>query len=424
VAGQSKILSAYLGLTRLLEPVYRLVVARRKRAGKEHPERFAERFGQTEHPRPAGPVIWMHAASVGETQSLLGLIPALLAARPDLSIVLTSGTVTSAKLLARDLPDRAIHQFAPVDTPNAVRRFLDHWRPDLAIWVESEIWPRMLIETKARGIPMMLLNARVSPKTLERWGKARRAAEQLFAQFDHILVQDSATFDLLGTLGLPESKRALTGSLKAELAPPLPADGDVDGLLAHLKARLTWLAASTHEGEDALVLEAHQALAQERLLILVPRHPERGAAIAALARAQGFNVAQRSHQEMLAAETQVYIADTLGEMGLWYRASQVSFIGGSLVAGVGGHNPYEPILLGSNVVTGPHTENFADIYQALSQTDACSVAEDPVALVEAVRELSDAGIAGPMLARAQQCLQSDKSVTHSVRDQVLALLPV
>ncbi len=422
MAGHSKILSVYLGLTRLLDPVYNLVVARRKRAGKEHPERSAERFGLTDVPRPAGKLLWMHAASVGETQSLLGLIPALLEARPDLSIVLTSGTVTSAKLLERDLPERAFHQFSPIDTPRAIRRFLDHWQPDLAVWVESEIWPRMLVDTKKRKIPMLLLNARVSPKTLRRWGQARRAAEQLFSLFDHILVQDKSTFALLGDLGVSEERRELSGSLKSELAPALPQGKTAQDLLADLSRRSNWLAASTHEGEEAIVLEAHKALAADHLLILVPRHPERGTSVTALARAEGFVVSQRSCDEPLTEVTQVYVADTLGEMGLWYRATDISFVGGSLLP-IGGHNPYEPILLGANVVTGPHVANFSDIYQVLVQAEGCIMAADASALAQAVRDLSDTDRATTQMAAAQACLRNSTSVTNAVRDRVLAHLP-
>jgi len=421
VASGSKILKAYLGLTHVLHPIYRYAVQRRRAAGKEHKTRFPERFGQTTEPKPVGQLIWMHAASVGETQSLLGLIPALLDERPDLSVLLTSGTVTSARLMARDLPDRAIHQFAPVDTPKAIKRFLDHWQPDLAIWVESEIWPRMLVETKSRDIPMLLLNARVSAKTLDRWTFARRAAERLFSLFDHILVQDLATNDLLSDLGIPENQRSLTGSLKSELAPALPAGPDVHQVMSELQARRCWLAASTHRGEDELILEAHKALEPDALLVLVPRHPERGAEITEMAKAAGFSVATRSAADPLNDQTEVYIADTLGELGLWYRCSPVSFVGGSL-NDVGGHNPFEPLLLGSNVITGPYTGNFADIYSLLASAEGYEVVRSSDELTQHVARLMDRGQGEDMLKRAQAALKTDTSVTASVRDAVLSWL--
>ena len=415
------ILRAYLGLTRVLQPVYRLAVNRRRAAGKEHESRSPERFGVSSELRPDGKVIWMHAASVGETQSLLGLIPELLSERDDLTVLLTSGTVTSAQLMARDLPPGAIHQFAPVDTPQAVKRFLNHWRPDMAIWVESEIWPRMLVETKRREIPMMLLNARASARTLNRWRFARKAAAQLFDLFDHILVQDKATDYLLKDLGIPNERRALTGSLKSELAPALPASPEIEELFAALKSRRHWLAASTHPGEDEIILEAHQKLASGTLLVLVPRHPERGKDVAALARNAGFATACRSGREALRDDVTVYVADTLGEMGLWYRASPVSFVGGSLTP-VGGHNPYEPILLGSNVVTGPYTDNFADVFAALDAVDGRLVTQTAQELANHIEPLLDRAAGNAMLDRAQRCLKRDSAVTIGVRDSILAVL--
>ena len=415
------ILHVYLGLTRVLQPVYRFAVKRRLRAGKEHASRFPERFGSAAVSRPEGELIWMHAASVGETQSLLGLIPALLKKRDDLTILLTSGTVTSAKLMERDLPPGAIHQFAPVDTVQSTRRFLDHWQPDMAIWVESEIWPRMLVETKERNIPMMLLNARLSGQTLNRWRIARKAAVRLFEMFDQILVQDQATDDLLQTIGVKKERRMLTGSLKSELAPALPAAVDSDELLLTLKTRKLWLAASTHPGEDQIVLDAHRQIAPDTLLILVPRHPERGSEVAKLAVEAGFNVARRSIGDTLTDDVNVYVADTLGELGLWYRAAPVSFVGGSLTP-IGGHNPFEPILLGSNVVTGPHTGNFADIFAELDAVQGRLVAQSASELADRVAPLIDRSDGQVMLDRAKLCVQGGGAVTAVVRDAILARL--
>lgn len=419
----SKILNSYLALTRVLDPVYRAVVSRRKTSGKEDPVRFPERFGRSSAKRPGGKLIWMHAASVGETLSLLGLIPALLTARDDLSILVTSGTRTSAELMERDLPDRAFHQFAPVDTPSAARRFLDHWQPDMAIWVESEIWPRMLVETKARGIPMLLMNARVSQRSLERWGFARRAAGSIFALFDLVLVQDQATNDLLASLGLSNDKLILTGSLKSELAPALPSHADVSRELEYLRSQQHWVAASTHKGEDEIILAAHRALPDTSLLVLVPRHPDRGPALAKLATDMGLETGQRSKGDDLQRAGQVYIADTIGEMGLWYRASDVSFIGGSLVDGVGGHNPFEPILLDANVIVGPHVGNFRDTYQALVDDAAVSQVSNAESLRDAVVDLWQEEAAKGQLMRARALLSGQASVTNATRDRILAMLP-
>lgn len=418
---KSVVLSSYLGLSWVLGPVYRFAIRRRLAAGKEDKARVAERFGGTTLARPDGPLIWMHAASIGETQSLMGLIPALLAAQPELSILVTSTTVTSARLLERDLPERAFHQFSPIDTPQVIRQFLDHWQPDVAVWVESEIWPRMLADTKARGIPMMLINARVSAKTIERWSWVSKTARLLFSKFDTILAQDQSTLTLLEKLELNDVALRMTGSLKQELAPPLQDVDEIDALEQTLRGRSVWVAASTHPGEEDVLLEAHKHLATDAVMILVPRHPERGDALAAQARAAGWVVAQRSKGEPLTAETQVYLADTIGEMGLWYRLSKVSFIAGSLEP-IGGHNPFEPILLESAVISGSQVGNFADVYARLKNTEGAVFADTSTAIAEAVIALFDEDTRAQQAARALDCLASDASITAQVRDHVLAAI--
>ncbi|MGH1447154.1 MAG: 3-deoxy-D-manno-octulosonic acid transferase [Cognatishimia sp.] len=418
---KSVVLSSYLGLSWVLGPVYRFAIRRRLAAGKEDKARVAERFGGTTLARPDGPLIWMHAASIGETQSLMGLIPALLAAQPELSILVTSTTVTSARLLERDLPERAFHQFSPIDTPQVIRQFLDHWQPDVAVWVESEIWPRMLADTKARGIPMMLINARISAKTIERWSWVSKTARLLFSKFDTILAQDQSTLTLLEKLELNDVALRMTGSLKQELAPPLQDVDEIDALEQTLRRRSVWVAASTHPGEEDALLEAHKHLATDAVMILVPRHPERGDALAAQARAAGWVLAQRSKGEPLTADTQVYLADTIGEMGLWYRLSKVSFIAGSLEP-IGGHNPFEPILLESAVISGSQVGNFADVYARLKNTEGAVFADTSTAIAEAVIVLFDEDRRAQQAARALDCLASDASITAQVRDHVLAAI--
>lgn len=418
---KSVVLSSYLGLSWVLGPVYRFAIRRRLAAGKEDKARVAERFGGTTLARPDGPLIWMHAASIGETQSLMGLIPALLAAQPELSILVTSTTVTSARLLERDLPERAFHQFSPIDTPQVIRQFLDHWQPDVAVWVESEIWPRMLVDTKARGIPMMLINARVSAKTIERWSWVSKTARLLFSKFDTILAQDQSTLTLLEKLELNDVALRMTGSLKQELAPPLQDVDEIDALEQTLRGRSVWVAASTHPGEEDVLLEAHKHLATDAVMILVPRHPERGDALAAQTRAAGWVVAQRSKGEPLTADTQVYLADTIGEMGLWYRLSKVSFIAGSLEP-IGGHNPFEPILLESAVISGSQVGNFADVYARLKNTEGAAFADTSTAIAEAVIALFDEDTRAQQAARALDCLASNASITAQVRNHVLAAI--
>lgn len=418
----SVILSTYLALSRVAGPLYRRVLKRRAAAGKEISERLPERFGTSPIPRPEGRLIWSHAASIGETQSLLGLIPALLSATPDLTILVTSTTVTSAELLKHDLPDRAIHQFSPIDTPQAVRRFLAHWKPDVAIWVESEIWPRMMVETKAQGIPMMLINARVSAKTVERYRWAHRTVNKLFSHFDEILAQDQATFDVLQSIGISEGAMQLTGSLKEELAPPLKQNSDLPSLQTALAGRPVWVAASTHPGEEETLLKAHGKLPENALLILVPRHPERGAELSALLKAGDWKFAQRSKNDVIDADTQVYLADTIGEMGLWYRLSGVSFVAGSLEE-IGGHNPFEPILLGSAVIAGPHVGNFTEVYARLDQAQAYLPAQTPAEIAQAVQSLLESDVRQAQADRARACLAAQVSITPMVRDRILSHLP-
>ncbi|MBT8411368.1 MAG: 3-deoxy-D-manno-octulosonic acid transferase, partial [Octadecabacter sp.] len=369
--------------------------------------------------RPTGPLVWFHAASVGETQSILPLVTALLDARPDLHVLITSTTRTSADMLAGSLPDRVIHQVAPYDTARASRAFLDHWKPDVAIWVESELWPRMLVEVQKRGIPRLFLNARVSGRTARRWQRFARTARSVLAGFDEIHVQESATLDALASVGVSGPMVHLTGSLKQD-RPPLDCDeGELDRLRAALGDRPVWCAASTHEGEDEIVLAAHRDL--DGLLILVPRHAERAGDIVTLSRAQGFDTAQRSAGDAITAQTQVYVADTMGELGLWYRLAPLSFVGGSLVD-VGGHNPYEPALLGSAVLHGPHVLNFQAVYDRLRAADAAVEVRDAETLSAIITALRGGG-AAQMTEAALKVAKEGQGATLAALGAVLQRLP-
>ena len=295
-------------------------------------------------------------------------------ARPELTCLVTTVTVTSAQFLAERLPERCIHQFAPVDVLPWVRRFLDHWRPDVAVWTESELWPAMLGEAHARGIPMLLINARISARSFRRWRAMRRhGAGAAGALRPHPRPGRRSPPSSCGALGADPDRLTVEGSLK-EGAAPLPYDEAERVRIARAFAgRPVWLAASTHPGEEEIV--ARRALTRARralpmlALILAPRHPARGDALAEMLRGRGLQVAQRSKGEAIGADTDVYLADTLGEMGLWYRIASVSFVGGSLVD-IGGHNPFEPALLGSAILYGPHVRNFLDGYRRLAAADA------------------------------------------------------
>ena len=372
----------WAGGATVASPALRLLLRLRARRGKEVDGRLAERRGVDPTPRPAGKLFWLHAASVGETVSVLPVVSELIARSPA-SVLFTTGTVTSAALLARRLPelglgDRVRHRFVPLDVPGWAARFLDHWRPDAACFVESELWPNLLAGCRVRGIPTVLLNARLSPRSFDRWRRSPGLAAHLLGGFAAIRARSPEDAARLAALG----GRVVTapGDLKFS-APPLPADdAELTRLRARLGTRPAWLAASTHRGEEQSVFEAHAALAAWHpglLTIVAPRHPERGATIADSAR--GFPVRRRSRGEDPPDSGGVFIADTLGELGLFYRLAGIAFIGGSLVPH-GGQNPLEAARLGCAVAVGPFTGNFRAAVDALETHGALQRVDDVAAL--------------------------------------------
>jgi 3-deoxy-D-manno-octulosonic-acid transferase len=407
----------YLALSHVTAPVFSRIQRKALKAGKEDPARMAERWGVADRPRPNGPVVWFHAASVGETQSILPLVAALLDARQDVTVLITSTTRTSAALLADTLPPRVIHQMAPYDTVKASRAFLQYWQPDVAIWIESELWPRMLREAGARAIPRLYLNARVSRRTARLWARFSGSARTVLSNLDMINVQEAATFDALSAIGVSGPNVVLTGSLKKD-RPPLGCDAkELTRLRAAIGHRPVWCAASTHAGEEDIALAAHQSHAG--LLILVPRHPDRAGAIADLCLSVGFKAVRRSSGDTIRPDTRVYIADTMGELGLWYRLASVSFIGGSLVH-VGGHNPYEAAQLGSAILHGPEVTNFAGIYDELDQVGAAKTVLDAVTLGDAAT-LDDAAHRD-MAAAATKVLSHGTGATDAALKAILQYL--
>lgn len=346
--------------------------------GKEDPERLEERLGISLAERPTGNLIWFHAASVGESLSLVELIKRISSSQPDYNFLITTGTITSAKLILSRLPSNAVHQYIPVDTPKAVEKFLDRWRPSLAIWTESEFWPNLISFTSARDIPMILINARISEKSYRRWRFFKKSLKNLIEKFNYSLIQDQKTVKYFSKIGISSNNFELTGTLKEGSAALPHSEIEQVEISKQILNRPVWLAASTHEGEEKLIAAAHRhasKASQGLLLIIVPRHPERGLEIASILTKENFKICLRSKKDKISSDTQIYIADTLGELGLWYRIAPVSFVGGSFVP-IGGHNPFEPAALGSAILHGPYVENFKEIYNRLNVAGAAVKIEE------------------------------------------------
>ncbi|QPH55458.1 3-deoxy-D-manno-octulosonic acid transferase [Pontivivens ytuae] len=402
----------------------RRTLDRRIAAGKEDVERVGERMGVPGLPRPEGPLIWFHAASVGESLSILDLVRRLRMQRPNIHILVTTGTITSARLMAARLPEGAMHQFYPLDVLVAVRRFLDHWQPDVALWTESELWPTMLSELRNRKIPTVLINARMSQKSFRGWKWAPIAAQRIIGGFDLILAQDKDTAERLKQLGAKPATLHLSGSLK-DSAAPLPHDeAERKRIAARLAGTQVWCAASTHPGEEEIAVDAHARVRLTHpglILILVPRHPDRGPEIAERLTAQGWRVGLRSQGEKIGQEQAIYVADTLGELGLWYRIAPVSFIGGSLVD-AGGHNPYEPAALGSAILNGPYVSNFTDAYGRLSMTGGARRVSNAASLAASVTELLSPDAAAAMATAAWDVASAGADTLDRVADRLAPLL--
>ncbi|RAK61758.1 3-deoxy-D-manno-octulosonic acid transferase [Phenylobacterium hankyongense] len=385
-------MALYAAAAGLLEPLAPSLLRRRARRGKEDAARLSERLGRATVARPAGPLAWLHGVSVGESLSLLPLVAALRARRPDLALLVTSGTVTSAEVLARRLPPGVIHQFAPVDGPAAVGRFLDHWRPDVGLQVESELWPNLILGAKARGVRLALLSARMTEDSAVGWARAPASARAVLGAFELVLAQDAATEGRLRRLGASPGPRL---NLKLVGDPPPFDEAELGRLRAATGGRRVVLAASTHPGEEPIVAQAFRQAADRGLLVVAPRHPDRGPAVAADLASAGFRVGRRSLGEAITPQTGAYVVDTLGELGLFLRLADVAVMGGSLVTGIGGHNPLEPARLGVPIVTGPHVFNARDVYDEMFAEAAAIQAADPGALARHLHGL----LAQPVVAR-------------------------
>ncbi len=416
-------LRAYRSAASLAKPLAKLALSRRLKAGKEDPARIGERQGEPGQARPSGPLVWLHGASVGESLSVLPLIERLSTELPETNFLVTTGTVTSAGLMEERLPPRAIHQYVPVDQPHFVRSFLDHWRPDAALFVESELWPSLIGETRARGVPMALVNGRLSPKSFESWQPRADAARSLLDAFDIVLGQDTENARRLATLS--GRQVPMLGNLK-QAADALPADeAALDALRRAIGERPVWVAASTHAGEEEAILDAHQQLSgrlPDLLTVIAPRHPGRGAEVQALCAQRDLPAVRRGTGALPGPEHALYVADTLGELGLFYRTCDVAFIGGSLVK-TGGHNPLEPARLSCAIITGPHLFNFQDTYAAMRSAGGSALVRNGRDLsASLLRLMTDPVTREEMARHAREW--ADDAAAAVLDDVIHALRPV
>ena len=407
-----------------LTPFLALWLFKRAARGKEEHERLPERFGYAGTKRPEGTLVWCHAASVGEVQSIFTLARQLLDARSDVRLLITTGTVTSARLVTQQSLPRVIHQYLPLDTLPGVRRFIEHWQPSLAIWVESEFWPQLLWQLKRRTIPALLVNARLSARSMRGWQRSPALIRSVLSTFRLIYAGAHEDAERLRALGATEVIEA--GNLKYDAA-LLPTNSATLGALNEaLATRTAWLAASTHANEEQKIAATHatlRAMIPNVLTIIVPRHAARGDSIAQDLTTRGFRIAQRSKHQPITPETDIYLADTMGELGTFYRLVGVCFLGGSLVSH-GGQNPLEAARLNCAIITGPHTHNFAAIIKDLRRAEAIRIVEDSAALACAVAELLTQEDQRRGLAqRAADVVKSARGASQVILESALKLLP-
>lgn len=403
-------LKMYRALSRVAEPVASFTLNRRMKAGKEDPARIDERKGRAGRERPKGLLVWIHGASVGESLSVIPLVRALKEKQPGANFLVTTGTVTSARLMEERLPDGAFHQFIPLDHPDYVASFLEHWRPDAAIFVESEFWPNLILKAREIVSFMALVNGRISPSSYDDWKRQPNAIRFILSSFDAMIAQDRQNAERLTQLSGRGVKSL--GNLKYA-APALPGDETLGSeIQEQIKERRRWLAASTHPGEEEQILSAAKLLKPDfpdLLTIITPRHPGRGAEIQELTEGSGLTAARRSQKQMIAPETDVYIADTLGELGLFYRLCDISFVGGSLTD-KGGHNPLEPARLGAAILHGPHVFNFVETYADMRRTGGAALIRNDREIATAVRRLfADQKTRGAMTEAARRCAEENAS---------------
>ncbi len=412
----------YNALIAILYPlIIQGYVNKRKQNGKEDVARFNERIGKPKKERPEGKLFWLHGASVGESVSMLPLINKILETYPDAHVMVTTGTVTSADVMQKRLPERAFHQFIPIDNPIFTARFIKYWQPDVALWFESEFWPAVLSSIKRKNIPLILINGRISNKTFKRWQQFDFICKELLSCFTMCLGQSEEDAYRLRVLGAKNT--SCLGNLKyAGL--PLPVDEKAKKeLMKKIGKRKFWLASSTHDDEEIRIAKVHKRLKEtfpDLLTIIVPRHPNRGVEITEEIKKLELSTALRSKNENLTDKTDVYIGDTIGEMGLWYNLAKIVFIGGSLIPH-GGQNFIEPSRVRDAVIVGPHMHNFTDAMNRAKKADAIMQVSDTLELQELLTQLlENETLLDAKCSLAYNWAASETKVLDGIMDKIKA----
>ncbi len=405
----------YQLLSILLSPLIDLYLWFRKFNHKEDKLRFAERLGYASFQRPEGFLLWVHCASVGESNSVLPLVNEILRQNPQIHVLITSGTVTSAKEIAKKLPNRAIHQFVPVDKFFAVTRFINHWHPDFAMFVESEIWPNLVIMAKKSGCKLALVNGRISEKSYKNWQIFHKIGFNILKNFDLSFAQSEKDKERFEKLGLKNVY--FEGNLKA-VCPDLACDlNKLEELKKVIKNRKIWLAASTHKGEEEIIIQTHinlKKLYPDILTIIAPRHPSRKKEILALI-PKDLQISVRSENDLIKDQTDIYLADSLGELGLFYNLNKIAFIGGSLKPNIGGHTPFEAMKLGVIPITGPYVDNFEEIYDNLVKNGACIMVKNQKDLVDQIQKLlSDSQLIQALVDNGSKAIKKNNDIIQKI----------
>jgi 3-deoxy-D-manno-octulosonic-acid transferase len=411
------LLFIYRATSTILSPLLKVALHYRKHLKKEDSTRLKERYGIASTARPSGKLIWIHGASVGEAVSILPLAHKLRLELPSHTLLITTGTVTAATIMAKRLPEGCIHQYVPLDAPHWTNRFLNHWKPDTAIFVESELWPNLIFTCHQRKIPLILLNARISDRSFARWSRFPKLSKAILSCFSSCLAQSDKVEEKLNFLGA--NNVCTITNLKFAVAPLTYSQDELEQLSHLLADRSIWLAASTHPGEESIIATAHVEIQKQIpnvLTIIIPRHPHRGNDIAKDLTALGLHVSSRSKGEVPSNTTDVYLSDTLGELGLFYALSPIVFLGGTLVP-VGGHNPIEPAHLNCALLWGPNLRNFIEICKTFKPA-AIQISDKEELSKQVIDLLKNPELCQSMAKKAKEIVKNQSEVINEIFNKI------